>query len=156
MELESTRGSKQDLPGLRGRAVVLFYASYRHSGDNDAHKRACGRLVELHPDRLTVLGVASLRGLDRPLMGAWVRRAVRRIAEHYGVELWMDFDGILQQPPLALDAESSVAVLAPDGEVLFRENGPIRHADAFYSAVEEALERAARACPPPRGRTDLP
>jgi hypothetical protein len=143
MELESTRGGSRRLEDERGRAVVVFYEAHGHTRDNEALKRACGRRMEQSGGLLRVIGVANLRGLGRvrPL----VRAAVRRVAEHYGVELWMDFDGLLQRPPLSLGDESSVAVLAPGGEVLFRADGPLGDPSRFHAALEEALTRAARA-----------
>jgi hypothetical protein len=140
--LESTSGAAMHLDEHRGRAVVLFCETRRHTADNEALKRACGRLAVsgIHGDRLRVLGVADVRGL-RPFR-AIVRAAVREAAKRFGVELWMDWDGALE--PLALSGRSDVFVIAPDGDTLFHRSGPLDHAatDHFYAALGEALARA--------------
>lgn len=145
IELESTRGGRQSLEAYRGHAVVVFYEAHGHTRDNEALKRACGAMVERGVDRLRVLGVANLRGLGAQPVRAFVRAAVTRVARRYGVELWMDFEGALQRAPLALGSESSVAVLAPNGALLFRADGAVADPRAFYAALDDALARAARA-----------
>jgi hypothetical protein len=134
--LRSTEGRSLRLSDLRGRAVVVFHEARDERDDNEGLKRACGRLVEsgIHGDRLVVLGIADLRGLGalRPFVEAAVRRAARR----YGVELWMDFEGVV---------DANVVILGPSGEPLFRANGPLSRAevDALYAALGVALAHAA-------------
>jgi hypothetical protein len=144
MQIESTFGATTTLEAHRGRAVVVFYEAYRHVRDNEALKRACGRLVErdVHGDRLRVLGIANVAGLGALPVRSFVRLAVQAAAAYYGIELWMDWDGALARAPYGLDGGSNVMVLGPDGAVLFRASGPISDHRPFDAALSSALARA--------------
>lgn len=145
--IQSTRGRTLDLDALAGKTVVVFYEARDQVDDNLHLKESCGLLSEGMRDRLVVLGVANARGLSRvrPVVAA----AVRRIAERYGAEIWMDFEGAFAQSPYRFGtAGSTVAILDPRGAIVFRGDGPLdaRALEGFFDALGASLDRrAARA-----------
>ena len=147
--IESTQGRHLDLAAHAGKTLVIFYEGRGHTDDNAELKESCGRLVERGSfgRRFDVLGVADVEGLGRGPVGAVVRAAVRAVAAHHGIELWLDFGGTLKQAPFCLDGGrgSTVAIVDGRGEVVYRAHGRLDpvELDRFFAALARALEDKA-------------
>jgi hypothetical protein len=142
-ELTSTRCRRARIADFSGAATIVFYESRGHTAANEDLKQRWGKASERMGSRLTVLGIANLRGFGGAARKL-VSGAVKAIAAGYGVELWMDFDGAF-----ALEDGAHVIVLAPDGRELFYGCGALDAAqrarcdDAVRQALREVDARAA-------------
>ena len=143
--IRSTRGHSLDLDALRGKTVVIFYEGRDHTEDNAELKASCAQLMERGSTRgrFEVLGVAAVKGLSmvRPVVTA----AVKRVARRHGAELWLDFEGALEDTPIARGSKgSTVAVIGPDGELAFRADGRLdaRDVERFFAALSAPLDGA--------------
>ena len=55
-----------------------------------------------------------------------IGKAVGLVARGYGIELWLDFEGLLRRRPFDFgDTGATVAVIDPRGELVFRASGTL-------------------------------
>ena len=142
-QLQSTLGRRVDPSRSDGRVRVFFYEARGHTEDNEALKQACGALIErgTFGGRLEVLGVADLHGLG--FVRKMVAAAVKAMADRYGTELFMDFDGALRADRFGLrGGGAEVCVVGPEGDVCFCARGRLDETDVerFYAALGAVLE----------------
>jgi hypothetical protein len=122
---ESTRGQRACLDDFRGRPTVIFYEHRGTERDNEALKYALRDRARDAGWSIHLVGFACLKGYPsyvRPI----IRPAVRAIAEAFGWELWLDFEGALLDGPFAFDPRrANVAVLDAEGRVRFQAAGAL-------------------------------
>jgi predicted transcriptional regulator len=128
LTLPTTSGASRSLADLRGRVAVLFYED-RHSRDHNEHvKRALRALLASDralAARVVVVPVANLGGYDFWPARYFARRAVEKIARRHRLEIWLDWDRVLQRELGLRDEVANVAVLDPRGRMRFHRTGPL-------------------------------
>jgi len=141
--LEETSGTTRTLHEARGRIIVLFFENREHTEDNRDLKLTLHRfLVDNHlEDQVRVYAVADVHSIPG-LMRDVARAAIRGIADQYGIQILLDWDGALLAPPFRMsETAANVALLDREGRIAWRHTGAFGEADdtAFFRAFRRLL-----------------
>lgn len=141
--LETSSGTQQSLSSLRGKVVVLFYEDRHHTETNAKVKEAVAKygLENKLQGKVEVLAVANLKGYDFSPASDIARRAIRAIASRFGISIWMDWKGVVQDKLGVQDANANVVVLDKDGVVKWKRTGRLGETEqqGMLDAVKAAL-----------------
>ena len=146
--IEATTGVHRTLRSERGRVVVVFFEDRDHVRDNHQFKLAFHRFLSTNDidDEVTAYAVANVAGL-----GGWIRdiarSVIRSAAEDHDMEILMDWDGVLLEPPFSLaDGEANVALIDRGGHLVWRHVGAIGDEARrdFYRHLRRTLRNHAR------------
>lgn len=145
--LESTRGGYRTLREARGRVVVLFFEDQDHTSLNMDFKRRLQQLIAQNSlgSVSRVYAVADI--FDHRAMQAVVRPFVVRAANQAGIDLLLDWDGVLRRPPFGLRSLSAnVVLLDPQGRSVYRHYGRMTDADQteFFRVFRQLIRPIAR------------
>jgi hypothetical protein len=145
--LDSIRGGQRALHDERGhRVVVLFYEDRPHIEDNERLK---GNLLQMirqnHLERRVVaFGVANLGDLGDSVPHDLVRRMIRPLLDRWGVDILLDWDGVLRRAPFSFETNAAnVAIIDRGGHIVFHHAGRVDgdQRTAFYRALRAALRQ---------------
>jgi len=143
-DLESMQGGRVLLARERGRrVVVLFYEDRPHIEDNSVFKGEVQRfVVDNHlDDRVVCFGVANLGDVGAtPRM--LVRGLIRPIAERWGVDILLDWEGALRRPPFSFRTDAAnVALIDREGRIAYRFTDTVDASArrAFFQALRRAI-----------------
>jgi hypothetical protein len=143
VSLESSRGGTRLLSSYRGRVAVLFYEDRHHTETNAGVKEAVARYGLEHrlQNQVEVVAVANLKGYDFAPASTIARKAIRTIANRFGIEILMDWRGAAIDSLGAKDANANVIVIDRAGVVRFRAAGRLGDdgRKALLAAVTSAL-----------------
>jgi peroxiredoxin len=141
--LEETSGITRTLTEARGRLVILFYEDREHTPDNQELKQLLHRFIEDNGlrGRITTYGVANVAGVEGVVRDL-ARTAIRAVASQYGIQILLDWDGVLQRAPFSMPASgSTIAVLDREGRLRYRQTGVHtgEHRTAFFRVLRQLL-----------------
>ncbi len=143
--LDSIRGGQRALHDERSRrVVVLFYEDRPHIEENEQLKGNLLQLIRQNhlDDRVVAFGVANLGDLGDSVPHDMVRRMIRPLLDRWGVDILLDWDGVMRRPPFSFETNSAnVAIVDRAGHIVFRHSGRMDQArtTAFYRALRGAL-----------------
>ncbi len=143
--LESIRGGRRTLSDERGhRVVVLFYEDRPHIEDNEQAKGNLIRYIATNhlSDRVVAYGVANLGDLGNAAPHDLVRRMIRPLLDRWGVEILLDWDGVMRRPPFSFQTNAAnVGIIDREGRLIFRHTGPLDRTSTreMYRALRRAL-----------------
>lgn len=143
-ELEETSGAMRTLHDVRGRLVIVFYEDREHTPDNQELKLLLHRFVEDNHlrDRITTYGVADVFGIDG-VVRDMARTAIRAIAAQYGIQILLDWTGVLRGAPFGFPAAAStIGVFDRAGRLRYRVSGA--HSAAQRSDLFRTLRQLLR------------
>jgi hypothetical protein len=141
--MPSMQGHRR-LSDERGRrAIVLFYEDRPHVYDNDAFKGELRRyLTDNHLDeRVVAYGVANLGDVGM-VPEALVRSMVEPAVERWGVDIMLDWDGVMRRPPFGFATDAAnVGLVDRQGHLTYRYTGAMTDASRrdFYRSLRGAL-----------------
>lgn len=141
--LEETSGTTRTVHEASGRIIVLFFENREHTEDNRDLKLTLHRfLVDNHlEDQVRIYAVADVHSIP-DLMRDIARTAIRSIADQYGIQILLDWDGALLAPPFRMsETAANVALLDREGRIAWRHTGAFGAADdtAFFRAFRRLL-----------------
>jgi hypothetical protein len=143
-DLEETSGVTRNVRDLRGRVVVLWYEDRAHTDTNHALK------LELHQffvdnhltNDVTTYGIANVNGIDGVIRDM-ARGAIRAMASQYGIQILLDWDGVMQHAPFDCQDEAANFLLVDrQGRLRYRHVGVIE--GASRSEMYRVLRRLIR------------
>jgi cytochrome oxidase Cu insertion factor (SCO1/SenC/PrrC family) len=147
-DIEETSGTVRNLRDLRGRVVMLWYEDRDHTETNYALKLELHQFVvdnHLESDT-TTYGVANVAGVDGVIRDL-ARTAIRAMADRYGIQILLDWDGALQNAPFdCADEEANFLLLDREGRIRYRHVGELMgsHRAEMYRVLRRLLhERPA-------------
>ncbi len=142
-DIEETSGVTRNLRDLRGRVVILWYEDREHTDTNYALK------LELHEflvdnqltGEVTTYGVANVLGVDGVIRDM-ARTAIRAMAQQYGIQILLDWDGVLQRAPFdCADHEANFLLVDREGRIRYRHVGEMMgsHRTEMYRVLRRIL-----------------
>lgn len=142
--LEETSGQTRTMAAVRGRVVFVFYEDRDHTDLNRAFKESLHRfVVDNHLEaQTTTYAVANVGGIGDGVIRDMARAAIRAIASQYGIQILLDWDGVLQRAPFSFrDREANLALVDRQGRIRWRHAGAIGESErrAFYRALRGLL-----------------
>ncbi|UJR82609.1 peroxiredoxin family protein [Sandaracinus amylolyticus] len=145
--LEETSGQTRTLASVRGRVVIVFYEDRDHTSVNHAFKETLHRFViDNHlQQQATTYAVADVHGIDG-IVRDMARGAIRTIAQRYGIQILLDWDGALRRAPFSLrGGEANVALIDRQGRVRWRHAGAIGETErtSFFRTFRQLLREPA-------------
>ncbi len=147
-QLQTAGGDRVPVTALWGRPTVLFYED-RGAGPVNQHVK--DQLLALLDqgkaqgllDEVSVIAVASVTRFDWFPARELVLAAGRELAEQLEVPFYLDFEGALSEPPWRLPRSgSTVAVLSPHGEVVWRATGRLTEVELDQLFARLGAQRA--------------
>lgn len=138
--LEETSGATRTVSEARGRIIALFFEDREHTEDNHALKLTLHQYIVDNglSDRMRIYAVADVHAIPDVVRDV-ARTAIRAIASEYGIQILLDWDGVLLAPPFSMAAgAANVALLDREGRIAWR------HAGAFGEAETSDFFRALR------------
>jgi hypothetical protein len=153
--VETSSGAATQLATRWGRPTVLFYEDRHSTGLNQALKAElfARGVQEGLLDRVSVVAVANLEGLNWFPAREFALAGVRDAEQRAGIPVLVDWSGALSRPPWRLSGRtSSVLVLDGQGRVAFEASGSLGPLER--QALLAALSRLVEAQGPvgtPRG-----
>lgn len=143
--LDSMRGGRCTLSAERGRRiVVLFYEDRPHIEDNEQLKGNLNRFIAGNQlaERVVVYGVANLGDLGDAAPRDLVRRMISPLLDRWGVEILLDWDGVMRRSPFSFETNSAnVGIVDRQGRLVWRHTGaldPTRTTE-FYRVLRRVL-----------------
>jgi predicted transcriptional regulator len=146
--LEETSGQTRTMSAVRGRVVVLFYEDREHTETNREFKLLLHRyILDNHLEaQTTTYAVANVGSIGDGVVRDLARTAIRAVASQYGIQILLDWDGILQAAPFSLrDRDANLALVDRQGRIRWRHAGPV--ADAQRRSFFAMLRRLLRETP---------
>ena len=142
----TSAGVPAKLAAQWGRPVILFYEDRYSTKLNQALKdELFKRGVEAGLlDKVTVVAVANLEGLDWFPARGFALAAVRESEKDAGIPVFVDWTGVLAKAPWRLPAKtSSVVVLDAAGKVTWQASGALKPAEreAVFSELLRLVSR---------------
>ena len=142
----TSSGAPASLAAQWGRPAVLFYEDRHSTKLNQALKDELfkrGADAGLL-DKVAVVAVANLEGLDWFPARGFALAAVRDSEKEAGVPVFVDWTGVLAKAPWRLPAKtSSVVVLDAAGKVTWQASGALKPAEraAVFAELLRLLSR---------------
>jgi hypothetical protein len=124
-DIEETSGVTRNLRDVRGRVVVLWYEDREHTDTNYALKLELHQyIVDNHLEgEMTTYGIANVHGIDG-MIRDMARSAIRTMASRYGIQILLDWDGVLQQAPFdCADGDANFVLIDRQGRIRYRHTG---------------------------------
>jgi hypothetical protein len=124
-DIEETSGVTRNLRDVRGRVVVLWYEDREHTDTNYALKLELHQyIVDNHlEDEMTTYGIANVHGIDG-MIRDMARSAIRTMASRYGIQILLDWDGVLQRAPFdCADGDANFVLVDRQGRIRYRHTG---------------------------------
>lgn len=143
--LEETSGVTRTLLEVRGRVAIVFYEDREHTPDNQELKHTLHRYIVDNGlrEQITTYGIANVTGLDG-VMRDLARGAIRTIAQQYGIQILLDWEGELQRAPFGFPGTgATIALFDRQGRMRYRVTGA--HTAAQQTELFRALRRLIRA-----------
>ena len=146
--LEETSGQTRTMSSVRGRVVVIFYEDRAHTDLNRDFKMNLYRFVQdnaLAP-QMTTYAVANTGGVQDGVIRDMARTAIRAIAARYGIQILLDWEGLLQRAPFSFrDAAANVALVDRQGRIRWQHAGAIGETErrSFYATLRRLLREPA-------------
>lgn len=145
--LEETSGATRRVSDAAGRVVIVFFEDREHTEDNRELKLTLHRyIVDNHlEDQLRVYAVADVHSIPSMVRDV-ARSAIRAIANEYGIQILLDWDGTLLAPPFDMaEGAANVALIDRTGRIAWRHTGAFGEADdtAFFRALRRLIREAA-------------
>jgi hypothetical protein len=146
--LDSIRGVRRSLHQERGRRlIVLFYEDRPHVEDNEQLKGELGRFITGNhlENRLVVIGVANLGDLGNDAPRDLVRTMIRPLLDRWGVEILLDWDGVMRRAPFGFQSDATnIALVSTEGRIVYRHTGDMGREEttAFYRTLRQHLRAA--------------
>ena len=142
-DIEETSGVTRNLRDLRGRVVVIWYEDREHTDTNHALKLELHQyIVDNHLEgQVTNYGVANVRGIDG-VVRDMARTAIRAMASQYGIQILLDWEGVLQAAPFdCADHEANFLLVDREGRVRYRHVGELMgaHRSEMYRMLRRLL-----------------
>lgn len=151
-DIEETSGTVRNLRDLRGRVVIVWYEDREHTETNYALKLELHEyIVDNHlTGDVTTYGVANVSGVDGVVRDL-ARTAIRAMAERYGIQILLDWDGVLMRAPFSCaDQDANFVLIDRQGRIRYRHVGEMMgsHRTEMYRVLRRILhEPAAPAAP---------
>lgn len=151
--LEETSGQTRSLGAVRGRVVVVFYEDREHTELNRDFKMNLHQFVQDNHlgSQMTTYAVANTGGIGDGVIRDMARTAIRAIASQYGIQILLDWDGLLQRAPFSFrDDEANLALIDRQGRIRWRHAGAVGETErrSFYRALRGLLREPAPAPAP--------
>jgi hypothetical protein len=145
--LEETSGATRRVSDAAGRVVVVFYENREHTEDNRELKLTLHRyIVDNHlEEQLRIYAVADVHAIPHMVRDV-ARTAIRAIAAEYGIQILLDWDGVLLAAPFHMsETAANVALLDRSGRIAWRHTGAFGEADqtAFFRALRRLIREPA-------------
>lgn len=142
-DIEETSGTMRNLRDLRGRVVVIWYEDREHTDTNYALKLELHQfVVDNHLEHdMTTYGVANVAGVDG-MVRDLARSAIRAMADRYGIQILLDWDGALQRAPFdCADHEANFVLVDRQGRIRYRHTGEMMgsHRTEMYRVLRRLL-----------------
>lgn len=149
--LEETSGQTRTMGAVRGRVVIVFYEDRDHTELNRDLKEQLHRFVidnHLQP-QVTTYAVANVHGIDGVIRDM-ARTAIRAVASQYGIQILLDWDGVLQRAPWSMSgSDANVALVDRQGRIRWRHAGAVGEAErtSFYRMLRQLIREPVPAAP---------
>lgn len=142
-DIEETSGTMRNLRDLRGRIVVIWYEDREHTETNYALKLELHQfVVDNHLEHdLTTYGVANVAGVDG-MVRDLARSAIRAMADRYGIQILLDWDGVLQRAPFdCADHEANFVLVDRQGRIRYHHTGEMMgsHRTEMYRVLRRLI-----------------
>lgn len=146
-DIEETSGTTRNLRDLRGRVVIIWYEDRDHTDTNRALKLELHEyIVDNHlSGDITTYGVANVMGVDGMIRDL-ARTAIRAMAQQYGIQILLDWNGLLQQAPFSCaDHEANFMLVDRQGRIRYRHTGEMMGANRteMYRVLRRLLHETA-------------
>jgi cytochrome oxidase Cu insertion factor (SCO1/SenC/PrrC family) len=146
-DIEETSGTTRNLRDLRGRVVILWYEDREHTDTNYALKLELHQfIVDNHLENdVTTYGIANVLGVDGVIRDM-ARGAIRTMAQRYGIQILLDWDGVLQHAPFdCADAAANFVLIDRQGRIRYRHTGEMMgsHRTEMYRVLRRLLHEHA-------------
>ncbi len=142
-DIEETSGVIRNLRDLRGRIVIIYHEDREHTDTNRELKLELYQFIRdnaLSPE-ITTYGVANLHGVEGVVRDL-ARTAIRAIAAQYGIQILLDWEGLLLSAPFSCaDHDANFLLIDRQGRIRYRHTGVVAGADrtAMYRALRQLL-----------------
>jgi cytochrome oxidase Cu insertion factor (SCO1/SenC/PrrC family) len=145
-DIEETSGVSRNLRDLRGRVVILWYEDREHTDTNYALKLELHEyIVDNHlSDDITTYGVANVAGVDGVIRDL-ARTAIRAMAQQYGIQILLDWDGLLTRAPFSCaDHDANFMLVDRQGRIRYRHVGEMMGAQRteMYRVLRRLLHES--------------
>jgi predicted transcriptional regulator len=146
--LEETSGQTRTMAAVRGRVVILFYEDREHTELNRDFKENLHRFIldnQLQP-QTTTYAIANTGGIADGVIRDMARTAIRAFAGQYGIQILLDWDGVLQRAPFSMaPADANVALCDRQGRIRWRHTGAIGETErrSFFRTLRQLLREPA-------------
>lgn len=146
-DIEETSGVSRNLRDLRGRVVIVWYEDREHTDTNYALKLELHEfIVDNHlTNDITTYGVANLAGVDGVIRDL-ARTAIRAMAQRYGIQILLDWEGLLAQAPFSCaDHDANFVLVDRQGRIRYRHTGEMMGANRteMYRVLRRILHETA-------------
>jgi predicted transcriptional regulator len=143
LALEETSGTTRTIGEARGRVIALFFEDREHTEDNRALKLTLHQYIaDNHlEDRMRIYAVADVHAIPGVFRDV-ARAAIRAIAGEYGIQILLDWDGVLLAAPFRMSAAAAnVALLDREGRIAWRHAGALGETETtdFFRALRRLL-----------------
>ena len=142
-DIEETSGVVRNLRDFRGRVVVVYHEDREHTETNHALKLELHQFIQDNAlsSEITTYGVANLHGVDGMIRDL-ARTAIRAMAAQYGIQILLDWEGVLHGAPFSCaDHEANFLLIDRQGRIRYRHTGVIEGAErtAMYRTLRHLL-----------------
>jgi cytochrome oxidase Cu insertion factor (SCO1/SenC/PrrC family) len=140
-DIEETSGVTRNLRALRGRIVVVFHEDREHTDTNRALKMELHQFIQDNAlgSEITTYGIANLHGVEGVIRDL-ARTAIRAMAAQYGIQILLDWEGVLLAAPFSCaDHEANFLLIDRQGRIRYR------HAGVIEGTERTAMYRVLRA-----------
>ncbi len=146
-DIEETSGVTRNLRDLRGRVVILWYEDREHTDTNYALKLELHEfIVDNHlTGDITTYGIANLTGVDGVIRDL-ARTAIRAMAERYGIQILLDWSGLMVAAPFSCaDHDANFLLVDRRGSIRYRHVGEMMgsHRTEMYRVLRRLLHEPA-------------
>lgn len=128
------------------RVVVIFYEDRPHLDDNLPFKRNLLRWVDTNDldEQMVIFGVANLLRIPQHIPRFLVRSQIQPLEERWGIEIMLDWDGVMRRSPWTMRGNSSnVAIVDRRGRLVWHTVGAIsgERRTSFYDTLRHYLRQ---------------
>lgn len=146
-DIEETSGVTRNLRDLRGRVVILWYEDREHTDTNYALKLELHEyIVDNHlTGDITTYGVANVAGVDGVIRDL-ARTAIRGMAQQYGIQILLDWEGLLTHAPFSCaEHDANFMLVDRQGRIRYRHVGEMMGANRteMYRVLRRLLHETA-------------